>query len=101
MKGRIYDVEVDKFSKCVYGHFVEGIVRKCYKTHKELDKQFELIVMDSNILGIDIDPRNGHLYYHDKNSITVLHGRFFTRMTIFRTENLIYYFKLDVNTEYG
>ncbi|KII67841.1 hypothetical protein RF11_05400 [Thelohanellus kitauei] len=60
VKGKIYDVEVDKFSKCIYGHFEEGIGKKCYTTQKELDKQFQLIVMDSNILGIEIDQRTGH-----------------------------------------
>ncbi|KII72574.1 Vacuolar protein sorting/targeting protein 10 [Thelohanellus kitauei] len=97
--GRIYDVEVDKHSKCIYGLFKDGIFRKCYKSQNDLDKKFELVVHDSNIVGMDIDPRTTHLYYHDKKSITVLHSRFFTRMTIFQTEHLIYFVKLDVNTE--
>ncbi|KII72570.1 hypothetical protein RF11_13267 [Thelohanellus kitauei] len=97
--GRIYDVEVDKHSKCIYLLFKDGIFRKCYKTQNDLDKKFELVVHDSNIMGIDIDPRTTHLYYHDKKSITVLHIRLFIRMTLFDTENLIYFVKLDVNTE--
>ncbi|KII71651.1 hypothetical protein RF11_08621 [Thelohanellus kitauei] len=100
VNGRIHDVAVDKFARCVYALYKTGIIRKCYTTQKELDKQFELVVFDSNIMGIEIDPRNGNLYYHDKKSITVLHTQLFTRMTIYRTEGFIYYLKLDVNTEY-
>ncbi|KII62552.1 hypothetical protein RF11_16216 [Thelohanellus kitauei] len=99
VKGKIYDAEVDKFHKCVYVLHKTGIFRKCYFNQKELDKQFELVVSDSNILAIEIDPTTYHLYYYDKNSIAVLHTRLFTRMTIFRTDHLIYYVKLDVKTD--
>ncbi|KII67836.1 Sortilin-related receptor [Thelohanellus kitauei] len=99
LKERIFDVKIDKLSKCIYGYVKKGIVRKCYYTQKELDKKFQLVVFDSNIMGIEMDQRTSHLYYYDKNSITVLHSRFFTRRTIFRTQNFIYYLKLDVNTD--
>ncbi|KII71657.1 hypothetical protein RF11_02409 [Thelohanellus kitauei] len=54
-----------------------------------MSKRFELVVFDKNIYGIAMDPRNGHLYYHDKKSIIVLHTRIFTKMTIFRTDDVL------------
>ncbi|KII61772.1 hypothetical protein RF11_15841 [Thelohanellus kitauei] len=96
---KIYDVEIDKFEKCIYAHVKKGIRRKCYSSRNEIDKKYELFVHDSNILAIELDTRTNHLYYHNKHLITLLHTRFFTRMTIYRTDNLIYYVKLDLNTD--
>ncbi|KII64029.1 hypothetical protein RF11_14654 [Thelohanellus kitauei] len=96
---RKYDVDIDKYEKCIYVLIKHGISRKCYTTRKHLLKKFELIILDSNIQGMEIDLRINHLYYFDKNSITLLHTRFFTRMTIYKTENLIYYLKYDLNSD--
>ncbi|KII67838.1 hypothetical protein RF11_05397 [Thelohanellus kitauei] len=63
---KMFDVKIDKYQKCIYGHVQKGIARKCYSTKDELSKPFEMVIIDSNIYGIEIDPRNGHLYYHDK-----------------------------------
>ncbi|KII65003.1 hypothetical protein RF11_05980 [Thelohanellus kitauei] len=42
-----------------------------------------------------MDPRMNLLYYHDKNSIYVLHTRFCTKKTFYRTGNYVYFLKLD------
>ncbi|KII64035.1 hypothetical protein RF11_14662 [Thelohanellus kitauei] len=97
--GSIYDVEIDKFEKCIYIQVKNGIMRKCYSIRKEIKAKYDLIIRDSNIQGMEIDLRTNHLYYYDKNSITLLHTRFFTKLTLYQTENWIYYFKLDLNTE--
>ncbi|KII74219.1 hypothetical protein RF11_00402 [Thelohanellus kitauei] len=81
VKGMIFGVVIDKFGRCIYGLHELGIIRKCYNTQIQLERQYELVILDWNILGIEIDPRNGHLYYYSKNSITVLHSKLFTRMT--------------------
>ncbi|KII71654.1 hypothetical protein RF11_02406 [Thelohanellus kitauei] len=99
-KERIYDVKVDKYQKCISLHVKKGIMKKCYYSNKELEMQYELVLVHSNIHGMGIDPRNGHLYFHDKNSISVFHAILFIRMTIYTTNNLIYYLKLNVDTDH-
>ncbi|KII75171.1 Low-density lipoprotein receptor-related protein 2 [Thelohanellus kitauei] len=86
----------DKFQKCLYYHAKNGIIRKCFKNKQEILKPHVLIIRDTTIMGIDLDPLNGYLFYFNKHTITLVNLRMLVRTTIYRTYNYLQFLKLDV-----
>ncbi|KII73037.1 hypothetical protein RF11_05226 [Thelohanellus kitauei] len=99
MNETLYDVKIDKYNKCLYGHVKKGIFKKCYGTILEIKNNVKFIVNDMNIIGMDFDPRLNHLYFYDKHTITVLHTKYMALKTIYNTKYFIYYLKVDTRKD--
>ncbi|KII68910.1 hypothetical protein RF11_03818 [Thelohanellus kitauei] len=93
---KIVNFKFDKFKKCMYLLVKEGIMRKCYGSTKELNRSHILIIQDHKIKGMDLDPSNHYLYYHDKHKITVTNLKTLVKCTIYSTSDSIYFMKVDM-----
>ncbi|KII70631.1 hypothetical protein RF11_06987 [Thelohanellus kitauei] len=97
---KILNFKHDKLKKCIYFHVSAGITLKCYGTKKDLKKPATLMIQHHRIVGMDLDPSNHYLYYYDKHEITVTDLNTFVKRTIYQTEDIIQFFKVDWMKKY-
>ncbi|KII72606.1 hypothetical protein RF11_06438 [Thelohanellus kitauei] len=91
----ILHFKINKYTRCIFYHVQRGILRKCYNNHKEIKKAPVLIVEDRRILGIDLDHTNNYLFYYVKNNITLMDLNTMTKLTVYKTEEIITFMNYD------
>ncbi|KII68893.1 hypothetical protein RF11_03799 [Thelohanellus kitauei] len=62
----------------------------------ELNRPPLLIIHNHRTKGMDLDPSNHYLYYHDKHNITVTNLKTLVKCTIYSTPDSIYFMKVDI-----
>lgn len=96
--------EIDRINKIIYYLTNGGIRRTFYKDDFEINnKDPEVFVADSGILGFKLHMMDLYLYYFRKNKIIIMDTKTRIRKTIYKIDNdekIIYYMKINSVLKY-